>query len=440
MKIATALDYNAHHRALEFCVDLYFAGAAPLRCLSSNYLVSLELTEEVAATSNTPVGTPSANEVSFELYNNGGLFNPLNKNGTYYNKIKVGTKVIVYCRLIDIEGVEEYEWDQLGVFYVADWQTDITGASASVVAYDTLYNLLTENLTKMPITPEQTYKSLWEDFFKANNMTVTVGDGLLEKLSYGYVIENNNKFLQDFTLGSFAFCFCDHAGNPMVKVIEPSATATHELTDNDQIFSVKSDQSIISEYDGVTLIYNKTQLSDAKEILSVKEQQLTGGTQSFNNQTFSATPVYAVVYTSITSENQIHLTTFEANAHSVDYTITGTDGQFDISFCGCVVEKVEMTLEDLGENLLSVNSAYIQNETRARSIKTSIRKYILTSVPYIELEIRGNPKYNIGDTVHIVSASNDLDFTGILLRQKYTYDGGLSSTITVLNADVVIGG
>lgn len=438
MKIATALDYNAHHRALEFCVDLYFAGATPLRCLSSNYLVSLELTEEVAATSNTPVGTPSANEVSFELYNSGGLFNPLNKKGTYYNKIKVGSKVVVFCRLIDIEGAEEYEWDPLGVFYISDWQTDITGTSASVVAYDAMYNLLTDTLTKLPITPDQTYKSLWEDFFTANNLAVAVGDGFLEKLSYGYVTDTNNTFLQDFTLGGFAFCFCDHTGNPTVRVIAPSTTV-HELTDNDQIFSIKSDQSIISEYDGVNLIYNKTQLSEVQEILSVKEQQLQGGTNTFHNQNFTNTPVFAVIYTSITSENQIHLTTFEANAHSVTYTITGTDGQFDVSFYGNTIEKVEMSLEDLGENLLSVNSAYIQNEARANSIKTSIRKYILLSVPYIELEIRGNPKYNIGDTVHIVSTYYDLDFTGILLRQKYTYDGGLSSTITVLNADVVGG-
>lgn len=438
MKIATALDYNAHHRALEFCVDLYFAGAAPLRCLSSNYLVSLELTEEVAATSNTPVGTPSANEVSFELYNQGGLFNPLNKKGTYYNKIKVGSKVVVFCRLIDIEGTEEYEWDQLGVFYIADWQTDITGTSATVVAYDTMYNLLTDTLTKLPITPDQTYKSLWEDFFTANNLTVTVSDGLLEKLAYGYVTDTNSAFLQDLTLGSFAFCFCDHTGNPTVRTIT-AGTTVHELTDSDQIFSIKSDQSIISEYDGVNLIYNKTQLSDIQEILSVKEQQLQGGTNTFSNQNFSKTPVFAVIYTSVTSENQMQLTTFEANAHSATYTITGTDGQFDVSFYGNIVEKVEMSLEDLGENLLSVNSAYIQNEIRANSIKTSIRKYILLSVPYIELEIRGNPKYNIGDTVHIVSTYYDLDFTGILLRQKYTYDGGLSSTITVLNTDVVGG-
>lgn len=435
-----AASYNDTDRQLQFCVDIYFEKGKPLRCLPTDYLVDCTLLEEACADSDTPVGTPSSNEVSFTLLSQEGMFNPLNANSPYKNLIKTGVQVNVFCRIKDLAAQTWGDWESLGTFYVSDWQTDVTGVTASVTAYDTLYNLLTETVTQLPITPNQSFSELITSFIEANGQTVNIVGTFTDKLSYGYVVDDNKTFLQSFTIGSFSHLFCDHAGKLKLFDIDMAQEVAHTLTDSDQIISITSNQSIVDNYDGVEMKYYNTQISDAQEILNVKEQTLAGGTQSYTNQEFSSVPVYAVIYTSITSENQIHLTTFDASSTSVSYTVTGTDGVFDIAFYGCSVDTVAVTLDEPGSNLLSVDSKYIQNEQRARLIKSATRKYVLMDVPYIELEIRGNPRYNIGEKLHIVSKTNNVDFTGILIRQEYKYDGGLTSTIKVMSSDVVVGG
>ena len=57
--------------------------------------------------------------------------------------------------------------------------------------------------------------------------------------------------------------------------------------------------------------------------------------------------------------------------------------------------------------------------------------------PVLNATIRGNPNLQIGDKVRLISTRYGIDFTGILMKQQFDYDGGLSCDITLLNATLV---
>ena len=58
-------------------------------------------------------------------------------------------------------------------------------------------------------------------------------------------------------------------------------------------------------------------------------------------------------------------------------------------------------------------------------------------VPILELDVRCNPLIPIGAKLHVISQMYNVDFTGILIRQTFKYDGGLSGTMTILSSEIV---
>ena len=207
MRQSTIADYNSKDRALEFCVDIYFNGAsqAPLHCTRADYLIDCDVLDEACSDTDTFIGTPSANEVSFQLFGSSGLFNPLNESGIYYGKITTGVMLKVYCRPIDI--IEECMWDQLGEYYVSDWQTDLTGITANVTALDNLSSVINGGKTKVPVIANQSYEELIRSFMQANAITPTIIGNLSEQLTYGFISDTNSDFLSAFSIGALAFIF-----------------------------------------------------------------------------------------------------------------------------------------------------------------------------------------------------------------------------------------
>lgn len=443
MVATTAEDYNSIDRAIELAIDIYFDGpnGVPVRCTKDNYIMDCSLLDEACADGSTFVGNPSSNELSFTLLGENGRFNPTNTSGPYYGKIKTGVLVVAYIRPIDLAEEVEYEWDQLGVFYITDWQTDVTGITASVTANDEMYYLLNSGMTKLRVLDDVSYEELLEAFLDYNGYAASVIGDLSAHIPFGYITLTNSKFLSEFAAGALVYIFCNHYGNIEVQCIDRDAAVDYELTDADQIVSIKADQSILLEYDGVSLTYNSLYLSDEKNLLTVKDATIGAGVITrYQMQQFSSTPVYAINRAQVISDHVLTLRDVEANAIDVGYTVhngTSAPSTFAISFDGFTIESLKIAKEDDGISLLKLENAYIQTDEYADYVKQLLSKYISLSVPKLELEVRGNPKYAIGSKLRIVSEAYGVDFTGILVRQKYSYDGGLSATLTVMNSEIV---
>ena len=438
MRQSTIADYNSKDRALEFCVDIYFNGAsqAPLHCTRADYLIDCDVLDEACSDTDTFIGAPSANEASFQLFGSSGLFNPLNESGIYYGKITTGVMLKVYCRPIDT--TEECTWDQLGEYYVSDWQTDLTGITANVTALDKLSSVINNGKTKVPVVANQSYEDLIRSFMQANAITPTVVGNLSELLTYGFISDTNSDFLSAFSVGALAFIYFNHTGSLQVLDIDRQQSIAFTITDNDQIVSVKSTQSILNKYSGVSLQYVKAQLSDEVELLNNRQQlKATQYVDAYNNQMFSKEPVYGITRTSIRSDSDIMLVGYTASSSDITYELVGQPQLFDISLFGSFVEFIDIELADNSDSNLYVKTKYVQNEVYATRLKALLNKFISMPVPILELDVRCNPLIPIGAKLHVISQMYNIDFTGILIRQTFKYDGGLSGTMTILSSEIV---
>lgn len=444
MRPTTVADYNSNDRALEMAIDIYFngIGSPPLRCTRENHIIDCSLLDEACVDSSTPLGAPSSNELSFTLLGENGLFNPANTASTLYGKIKTGVPVRAYIRpIVNMNVQEEYMWDSLGLFFVTDWQTDITGVTASVTANDSIYQLINKTASKLPVYSNCTYARLLQEFLNYNDASAIIIGSLGIEMAYAYVDDTNDKFLNEFSLGALAFIYCNHAGIIEVSALERQQEVQYVLTDSDQIISIKADQSILLEYDGVSLTYSAPRLSDEQELVVNNDQVVQAyGRVSYKSNSFSKVPVYGLNRTVIESKLDCAVASIEANSIDIDYDIdnlTGSSGTFSTRIYGYVIESNDYTLEDVGDNLLKVSNKYIQTEEYAQHVKALLNRYTAAKVPKLELEVRGNPKYAIGSKVRVHSIAYNVDFTGILIRQQFVYDGGLRATMTILNSEII---
>lgn len=476
MRVPTEQDYNAESREIEFCVDIYFNGlnSDPLRVTRNNYLMDLDLLDEACADGDTFVGVPSANEVSFNLYSEDGIFNPNNIHGAYYRKIGLGICLKVYIRPVagDTNDIatqselarfthselatktqdevkhsglvdEPFEWEPLGVFYVTDWVTDLTGINVSVTGTDLLVNLFTSEKVRLPILTEYPMEDLITDFFTANGQSVTIVGDFTRNLPFAYINKDNNKFLQEFANGALAFIYSNHSGSFVVQSIDTILPVSHTLTDHDQIISINAKQSIVNSYDGITVVCEKPQLSKEISLLQNRAQAIEEEeTLIISNQGFSSTPLYALSHVEVQSDADCEVTDISSSVFDISYKLvnnTALATNVNINFFGYIVEKLPITYSDETSNMLKIDNDYVQSEDYALHIKDLLTAYIRLPIPVLEVTTRGNPKYQPGDKVRIYSEKYGVDFTGWLIRQHFTYDGGLKCTITVLNSGIIGG-
>lgn len=472
-KRATIADYNSKDRAVEFAIDIYFFGAAaaPLRCTRETHLIDCSVLLETCADSDTFVGTPSANELSFQLLGTDGLFNPANPDSPYRGRIRAGLQVNAYCRPVVFDSDprashrdltefthgalhshtheevallghtdEEFMWDPVGIYYVTNWETDITGVTADVTACDTMYDLMSDNSTDLPVQRDYSYHDLCSDFFRANSRTAIIHGNLSEILDFAYIDESNANFLASFSIGALAYIYCDVNGVINVLDIDNDHSVDFTITDSDQIINITTRQSAMLTYDGLELTYYKMQLTDNIELLNTKEQIATPGRTAFNNQTFSTIPVFAVSNSAIVSQVQCGVNKLEANATNVSYEIqnsSNANATFDFQVFGYAVDSIAVVIADNNPNTLKLSNKYIQNSDYANRFKELMQRYLGLALPVLELEVRGNPLITLGSKVAVESTFYGVNFTGILIRQELRYDGGMSGTMTLLNADIV---
>ena len=138
-------DFNAASREISMRLDIYL-DETPLEVTKQNYLIDSSWLEEGSADSSNPFGAVSSNELSFRLYNDNGIFSPTNPSSPYFGKIRNGIKVIPY---INVEGTE---WEQLGEYFVTDWEAAITGTYADVITNDQWYQIFSSAAPNYPVT------------------------------------------------------------------------------------------------------------------------------------------------------------------------------------------------------------------------------------------------------------------------------------------------
>jgi hypothetical protein len=440
--------YNAKSRQIEWKLDIFFNGVNqdPVSIVRDNFLVSAEVLEEAMSSSNTPWGNVSANELTASIRNTGDIFNPTNTSGIYYNKIKSGLKIDVYIRPValslgDAESADlEYDWDPFGVFYVVDWVTKAGGLTAEITAYDRISDVLGAARAKMKVLRDVTKVDFIQNFFAIVGVPVVIDSAFSDVLPFGYHTKTNKDFLNTVSAGMNAFIFCDHYGRILVRYMRNALPIAHTITDNDQIVDISAQQGVMMDYDGIQLYWKVPQLSSSVEILSVRNLIIPADKLEVVSQVFSKQPVADILYAKLTISNKAQVTWHQATSIDLDYKVTNNDHvEFSstLSFFGRVVETADTVVSDSGNNLLKLDNIYVQTQEQFESMKRFLRAWVSGIPPLIEITVRGNPQFEIGQKVHVESVRFNTVFDGVIVRQKLHYDGGMLGTITLMNSHIL---
>lgn len=433
MAAPTDSQFNSATREISMKIDIYFDGypGTPVTILKSNYLISADILEESGADSNWPMGDISSNELTFTLLNTDDRFSPTNASGPYYGKIVQKVRIEPFFKISDSD------WLAMGVFYLFDWNAEVTGGTATCVAYDILWDLASK---QVDILAEKnvTHKALFEDIFSELGITAVVDSSLTTVLPWSFVDDNNQVTLQLLCESAGAVCNAGRDGTVYVSPIDTSSTRAI-ITDGDQIKLINTMQGILKTYGGVSLSYVIPQLVTEAELLSVSAFEMPVGEIEHNPIKFNNFPIYYVSSVNLDTEAVISIEDFSCTSETIAIT-TNNGGAADemgsLQVWGAYLNPVEVKLSDTGEPLLEIANKYIQSESRATIIKAIYSNYINADVPTLLLQTRGNPLLEIGDEINAISTNYNTDFEGVIQRAKYTYMGSLSCELTLVNSDV----
>lgn len=435
MSVSTDAMYNARSRYLHQMFRIHFSSSKVLDVTRSKYLMSSSLLEEAYKHTDSPFGDITSNEISLTLFNEKGLFNPVNTDSDYYGLIKKGVKIEAFIRPDEVD-----EWDQVGVYYVTDWVTSTSGATADVTANDILHNVLNG-----PVPPFQVYRNIdFKDFielyFNYFGLAVRVDAAIDYTIPYAYTCEysSNKAFLLDLMKSALADCFCDHDGSIRIlsKVSPRETRAT--FTDNDQIINIAVKQSITTNYDSTLVSCYKGQESAEKVLVDLANMPLTPGTISTGKLTTSEYPILSIRSVKVSGTDTASVRTFNATANEFECSIVSTANSVaDVEVVGTALSSTKITFGESLETPLVVDSLLVQSEVRAELIKNYIESYVQANMPIVELTIRGNPRIKIGDKIRVDSDYYKVHYSGIIIKSTYEYAGNLSCKVTLIDASAI---
>lgn len=432
--------YNAKSRRIEWKLDIFFNGASqdPVSIVRDNFLISAEVLEEACASSNTPWGNVSANELTASIRNEGDQFNPGNVNGPYYGKIKVGLRIEVFIRPEVVS--EEYDWDPFGAFYVADWVTRAGGLTAEITCYDRIADVLNAQTVKLPVYPEISKTSFIQTFFTSLDVPVGLDSSIVGILPYGYHLKGNKDFLNNISSGMHVFVFCKHTGDIYVKYMRSRQDAIFTITDDDQIVDVSAQRGVMLDYDGIQLLLKAPQVSDSLEVYSSKGIEIPATGLLLESQVFTKKPVVFLEMGKTSKSGISKIVPLGGSSLDVNFQVTNLLGRLttdDLSLWGRVIETSDTEYSSNGTNLLKYDNIYCQTSEQFESAKRFLGAFVSSDLPQIEIEVRGNPQFELGQKIRVNSRRFNLDFAGVLIRQRLRYDGGMSGTLTLMNSKIL---
>lgn len=432
---ATDLDYNADSRAILMQVEIYF-DPTPLIVTRDNYLIDCEVMEETGSDSiNNPIGDSSANEFSFALLNDEGIFSPSNAAGPYFGKIKSGVKVIPYIR------TKNTNWIQMGVFYVNEWNAAATGLQANVFCYDDLNKVFTGKAARPVMIPNITYTQAYEQFIDSLSLMASVDQTLTDPLTWWYAAQQNRDTLQQLSTAAHAACFCSREGEILIRNMATTKTLRATITDQDQLISADITSALSKEFDGTVIILNSHQLTAMLEILSVKDLTIPMGLYESPVTQFNIVPVVRVEmakleYTSINKS----FVSFLATPYDLTYAINNTSSapaNVNLTFHGRSIEISKSEYFRSGENPLSIDNVYVQTPAAASKLQAMFTQYTNSDLPFLDISIRGNPLFQLGDKITVQSTKYNINFTGYILRQQFTYTGALRAQVRLIASHIL---
>lgn len=444
--------FDDDYREITMLIKIYFDGPdnLPLIITKDNYLIDCQLLEETNAESDNPLGTVSANELNVSLLNTGQIFSILNPDSPYANKISLGITIEAF-----IQPTHEVNnaWISMGTFYVSDWDCDLGNSIALITCSDKLLLLGQQDMPIMVVQETITLKALMQNFFCLMGMIeyldFIIDPNIVTTLKYAWLPSGKViQFLQTLSQAGLCIIFMDKYNRVQVKSITTSTNSVNTLTDQNQIIATKLPQSIIRTYNGVSISLNNPSLSESQIIMTSPNLSIAKGTVQLARIVNNKAPIYDISYIELIGDNQVVVTDFTYDSWGIDISITNNaetsqvitiivHGRIILNSISSLVRYDNSNVNLSTTKTLRVENDFIQDNTFGIFMADELLKYIKAYDAYIELEIRGNPLMELGDTITIDSPTDRLHIDVKPIRYQYNFDGTLSGQIKAINTNIL---
>ena len=295
-------------RHVDVKVQVYF-DTDPTTFYSSDFLVDISLIEESSGETKNPLGAVSANEFEFSLANRDDVFTPSNPDSPYFGKINVGLIIEPFiCSTmsnlnITAETDNDIVWISLGKYTVTSWTAKAGSLLANVSATDVMQSILSTPMPRLKTIVGNDFGGILKYLFKMLDVQEYVIIDGLSRLVINYVPFADSDtvplILQKISEAAICAIYANRDGIPTVRPFIYS-TPTFELTDDNQIISIDTQQSILKSYNGVDVSFYRYQESELHDLLNIRDLSVPVGSFTHGPYVFDK-PLYRI--SSIISES-----------------------------------------------------------------------------------------------------------------------------------------
>lgn len=408
--------------------------------LTDEEISSFDLLEEITSNEELPFGGVSANEFAFSLDNIDKRFTPSNASGPYYGYLKPGVEVI--ARLGLEVATDVFEYVPLGIFYVAEWRAPSQDVTASITAYDKLFNLLEEPVPMLRVVENTTIKNLFTDLFLALDFTlpnILVDNRLNIPVPFGFAASGTVKDALD-KLSEAGMCTVAITRSNQVAITSSIHTDSSSLewTDDNQVITIDNPEKFNAIYGALSVAIHEPSLRRSSDLVSLSNLDLASGSVTLEKTQFSKMPVVTVESASLNNTKGSFVEEF--NYGSDNMTILLNNPLTVKEVVTVVVKGVYclFTKRELITNIPSINTKkqlnidndLIQTAAHAQKVTDVLLRYMTDPFALYEADARGNPALTTGDVITLSSEVDAISPTAIrIFRSTLRYDGSIEASI-----------
>lgn len=421
-------------------LEIYFDGesSSPIT-FYRDMIIDFKILEEASADSQNPLGVVSSNELTISLHNKSSVFTISNANSPYYNKIRKNVLIKPYIG-VTLEN-EEIEYIQMGKYYIDDWKSPSNSLETSVTAYDRLYYLGQLDAPDLQIMIDVDIKYVFISLFTALGLTANdyiIDNNISCRIQYVWLQDTVRSMLQMLCATGNCTVSMTRYGKIYVKSNNTNIDIVATLRDSTQTITAQNIETYNSIFSKVDLTYNLIALSDTVELVSIKKYSLKVGVNSFNNISFSNTPVLVVKKVSLLGSTA-SIQNIKYGANYISFDVKATKEEIvDILVIGIYIIKNnskfttsnnEVT-NDIGEVKLDIKSDIIQDIATAKAVADDVLNIVSMKNSKYTVTSRGNPTLELMDNIIIDDISDKIYNAPItILKQEITWDGTLNIDI-----------
>lgn len=437
---------NADQRFIQPKIEVYFDGDnQPPITFGEDDITGIYLLEEACAESDNPLGLVSANEITIGFDNSARIFTPTNQGSPYYGKYgKLRPNILIKVWLgIEISS-NTFEYIPLGVFRTGDWTAPSSTVEAVVTCYDRLYEIGQKDAPMLPVVADTTIYAMFEMLFFALGLGTgdyIIDTSLNQKINLGWLPNSNvQDALQVLAVAGNCSVATDRYGRIIVRSNLTGGSPVAALTDNDQIINSENPQRYLDTYSAVKVSYKMPYIKEVESLLTVENLEIPPGETVLQDVEFTVGPVVSIDQVRLLGATNSSITNVKFGAWSITIQITNTGASETVTLevTGRAVDEIASTytaqdseaVAIFGQKELKIDNSLIQSLGVAKQYATALLKYISDPYALFDLEVRGNPALEIGDTVTIEDNINKIGTVNVTpFRFEIEYDGALRAKI-----------